>query len=97
LPGAVTISSTLVANTVGAPSTSPASATVCIVDSFAAAKTSAGPPLTICWARSDDAPKLMTTSTPGLPASNRRSSSPKASVRDAAAKTMSVRGWAAAG
>ena len=54
LPGAVAICRTLVAKIFGVPAARPASVTVFMVASLAAAKTSAGAPLTICWARSDE-------------------------------------------
>ena len=54
LPGAVAICRTFVAKIFGAPAARPASVTVFIVASLAAAKTSAGAPWTICWARSDE-------------------------------------------
>src|SRR3954467_3167368 len=57
LPGGVATSSTLVAKFCGSEA-SPASVTVLIVLVLAAAKTSAGEPLTTCCARSELAPKL---------------------------------------
>src|SRR5690348_17434486 len=90
LPGAVAICRTFVAKIVGLTAARPASVTVFMVASLAAAKTSAGAPLTICWARSDDPAKLSFTSTPGWSASKCFSRLPKASVSDAAASTVTV-------
>ena len=70
--------------------------TVFIVASLAAAKTSAGAPLTICWARSDEPAKLNLTVTPGWSVSNCLPSAVNVSVSDAAASTVSVFGAAAA-
>jgi len=50
LPGATAMTKVLRANTFGAPLPSPALVTVAIVAGDAAANTSAGAPLTICWA-----------------------------------------------
>ena len=72
-----------------------ASVTVFIVASLAAANTSAGAPLTICWARSDEPPKLNLTVTPGWSVSNCLPSAVNDSVSDAAASTVSVCGAAA--
>ena len=60
--------------------------TVFIVASLAAAKTSAGAPLTICWARSDEPAKLNLTVTPGWSVSNCLPSAVNVSVSDAAAE-----------
>ena len=54
LPGGVAICSTFLANVTGFAAVRSASVTVFIVASLAAANTSAGAPLTICWARSDE-------------------------------------------
>ena len=69
--------------------------TVFIVASLAAAKTSAGAPLTICCARSDEPAKLNLTDTPGWSVSNCLPSALNVSVSDAAASTVSVWGAAA--
>ena len=91
LPGTVAICRTFVAKIWGASAARPASVTVFIVASLAAAKTSAGAPLTICWARSDDPAKFALTSTPGWSASNCCSRLVNVSVSEAAASTVSVR------
>ena len=63
-----------------------------MVASLAEAKTSAGAPLTICCARSDEPAKLNLTVTPGLSVSNCLPSAVNVSVSEAAANTVSVLG-----
>src|SRR5512143_2876169 len=70
-------------------STTPFLSALSIVSMSALANTSTGAPLTICWSSVLDEPKLKTTLTPGLSASNPLPMSPKAFVRLAAADTTS--------
>src|SRR5829696_4000202 len=89
LSGGTAIWSLLRTKTSGSAA-SPASVTVFMVAGLAAAKTSAGAPATICWARAELAPKLKVTVVPGFSV---RKSSPiwlNAPVREAAAKTFTV-------
>ena len=96
LPGAVAICRTFEAKTFGGSAASPASVTVFMVASLAAANTSAGAPLTICWARSDEPAKFSLTSTPGWSVSNCFSRFVNVAVSEAAARTVSVRASGAA-
>lgn len=65
LSGAVTITSVLLANGTGSPSSRPASATLSIWAVLAEAKTSAPAPSVSWVARSEDPAKLNSTPTPG--------------------------------
>src|SRR5436305_8930661 len=96
LPGGTTMVSTLVTNGFGVPATLPLPSTTFICASLAEANTSAGAPLTICWAKSDEPPKLNRRSALGLAASNWGFNLVNTSVREAAASTVTgTRCWPA--
>ena len=75
------------ANAVG-PLAAFASTTCCMFFCEADAKTSAGAPCVICWARVELAPKLKVTVVPGFAAWNALPIAAKDSFRDAAASTV---------
>src|SRR5262249_50153032 len=97
LPGGTTMVSTLVTNGCGGPASLPLSRTTFICVSFAEAKTSAGAPLTICWPRPDEPPKLNLSSALGLAASNCGFNLVNTSLSEAAASTVTgTRCWSVA-
>ncbi len=93
--GATAICNVFVANFCGAAAVSPGSVTFFMLLSSAEANTSAGAPLVICVARSDEPANVSFTSVPGLACSNCFSSVPNVSLSEAAANTFSVWPWAA--
>ena len=68
-PGGTAISSSLVAKSVGSPSSAPAATRSSMVEVDAVATTSAGAPSVTWVTRPDDGPKLNSTEAPGLAAS----------------------------
>ena len=85
LSGATAICRVLVANSWGSWPSSPSAVSFSMLATSAEAKTSAGAPSWICATRSDDPPKLNSTSTPSCSASNSSPICSKVLVSEAAA------------
>ena len=85
LSGATAICRVLVAKSWGSWPSSPSAVSFSMLATSAEAKTSAGAPSWICATRSDEPPKLSSTSTPSCSASNSSAICSKVLVSDAAA------------